>query len=568
MLRFQVRNARERQQLEHAEGPIEFGRGPKRSNIPRCMIQDAYVSKDHVRIEELPEGEIQVTNLSQKQPIVLSDNVIPPSGQKRLTLPVLLGIGDTFIDVELATPDNVPRAALATVERPMGSLSGGEAQVCLLNLGESPRPEQIAYWFEAVIAIQRSSAASVEFFERAAHALVDLVGLDRGLVLLRQGDAWKVLARAFRDEGGPGREFSYSILRHVVEERRTFYQSGMKGQQNDSLHMVQAVVASPIFDAQDQVNGVLYGSRALNVRMRDITPLEAQAVQLLASAVGVGMARVEQDARATRLRVAKEAAEEATRAKSQFLANMSHELRTPLTSIIGFSEGLLEQVEKNGLPALAEDLGIVHKALGNIHKAGKHLLSVINDLLDMSKLETGKLSLDPKTFDVGAVLRDVATTAAPLLAQNRNEFRVNIPEGLGSMYADETRIRQVLLKVLANAGKYTKNGIIGLAARRQTLEGREWLIFRISDTGIGMTPEQVGKLFEEFTQVHDPKNTGGGTGLGLALSRRFCRMMGGDITVESEPNQGSIFTVQLPAVMQAPTTGEPVPPTAPQKVAR
>jgi signal transduction histidine kinase len=553
MLRFQVRNARERQQVEHHAGPIEFGRGPKRNSVPRCMIQDAYVSKDHARIEEGPNGAIRVENLSQKQPILLpGGKSIIPGGQQEVTAPISLGLGDTFIDVEHTTPDDVERTSLATINRPLLA-QGGSSSVCLLSLGDSPSPEQIAHWFEAIVAVQSSSPASPEFYDRAARVLVDLVGLDRGLVLLRQGDAWKVVARAFRDEGGQGREFSHTILRYVVEDRRTFYQTGVHANQSDSLHMIQSVVASPIFNTQEQVLGVLYGTRARFARTRDIGPLEAQMVQLLASSIGVGMARLEQDNQANRLRIGKEAAEEAARVKSQFLTNMSHELRTPLTAIIGFSEGLLEQVAEDGVASLGQDLDNIHKSLSNIHKAGRHLLAVINDLLDLSKMEAGKLTLSPKLFEVAAMAREVAVTVSPLVEGGRNQFRLNLADGLGQMYSDETRVRQVLLNLLSNACKFTEGGMIGLSARRQTVEGRDWMTFRISDTGVGMTPEQLAKLFEEFSQVHDPKtNPAGGTGLGLAISRRICRLMGGDVTVESAPGKGTKFTVQLPAVMDTP----------------
>src|SRR5262245_31506134 len=324
MLRIFVSNDKECQVLEHGAGPLEFGRGPKRSNVPRCVIQDPYVSKDHVRVEPLPSGEVRVENLSQKQPVVLADNqAIPPGGHRNLLPPQRFTVGDTVIDVELAPEDAIDRDQLATVAPPRHPRPRDEAD-SLLRLGDSPSPERLASWFETVIVVQRAAAGSQEFYQQTAQAMIDLVGLDRALVLLRHGDAWKVAARAFRDEGGPGREVSGAVVRHVVAERRTFYQSEVKARQSESLFGVHAVVASPIFGARDEVAGALYGSRTRSPRAKDIGPLEAQVVQLLAAVVGTGLARLEQDAEATRLRVARDAAEEADRAKSRFLANMSH----------------------------------------------------------------------------------------------------------------------------------------------------------------------------------------------------------------------------------------------------
>jgi signal transduction histidine kinase len=540
MLRFHVSNEKDTQQLEHAAGIIEFGRGPKRDDITRCVIADPYVSKDHVRMEELAGGMVRVENLSQKQPIGLpGGDAMPPGSRRELAAPVRLLIGDTTIDVD-PTPDAaINRDSLQTIAQPLGK---GRAGPSLEALGGAPAPETLAHWFETIIALQRAAAGSPEFYQRTAQALVDLVGLDRGLVLLRSGDAWKVAARAFKDEGSPGREFSHTILRYVIAERRTFYQAGGRGLSfADSLHGIQAVAASPIFDAQDNVVGAVYGSRTRHPRSRDLGPLEAQVVQLLALAVGTGLARQEQEAEATRLRIARDAAEQADLAKSRFLANMSHELRTPLNAIIGYTELLQEEAGDRGQEAFLPDLK-------RIHVSAKHLLALINDILDLSKIEAGKMELVAESFDMAGLVRDVAVTVQPLVQQNGNTLDLRCAADLGKVRTDPTRMRQCLLNLLSNACKFTQKGKITLEAARKPAAGRDWVVLRISDSGIGMTPEQLQKLFQPFTQA-DASTTRkfGGTGLGLTISRKFAQMMGGDITVESELGKGSAFTLQVPA---------------------
>ena len=259
--------------------------------------------------------------------------------------------------------------------------------------------------------------------------------------------------------------------------------------------------------------------------------------------------------------------EVASQHKSQFLANMSHELRTPLNAIIGVSEMLLED---------ARDLGNADQVepLERILRAGRHLLTLINEILDLSKIEAGKMELELETFQIAPVVEEVAATVAPAAEKNGTRLEVRCPAGLGAMHADQTRIRQALLNLASNAVKFTERGAVTIAAAREVEGGRDRIVFRVSDTGIGMTPEQTGRLFQDFTQA-DSSTTRkyGGTGLGLAISRRFCRMMGGDITVESTAGRGSTFTIGLPAVVtasgaaegptEAPAAAAPTPSRAP-----
>ncbi|MBC7162672.1 MAG: response regulator [Immundisolibacter sp.] len=260
---------------------------------------------------------------------------------------------------------------------------------------------------------------------------------------------------------------------------------------------------------------------------------------------------------------ARQAAEQANQLKSAFLANMSHELRTPMNAIIGYTEMLLDDLGDRADDPDAEQMA---QDLERIRSSGKHLLALINDILDLSKIEAGKMELSLETFPVQALLTDVVDTVRPLVAKNSNTLVLQVPDDPGSMHADLTRLRQSLFNLLSNAAKFTDHGTITLGVELLAEGPRPRLRFSVTDTGIGMTEQQVGKVFEDFAQADSSTaRRFGGTGLGLSISRRFCRMMGGDISVRSIAGVGSTFTIDLPvhvsetaAQDNAPTTQSPI----------
>ena len=332
MLRILVSNKLGRQSYEHPSGPIEFGRGPEREGITRVVVQDGYVSKDHVKAEELDGGLLKIENLSSRNSIRLADNSIIDKGETRaVKAPITLTVGETLINIE-SVPDPVASGPLESIAAPVRRDRGGVAtteaakaaaaallpeNVSLPDWGKTPTPEKLMSWFETFIAVQQAAAGTTAFYRQTAEAVVKLVGLDKGLVILRVPKApnapanaparWMVQSR-FPDDGGNtmGREFSLTILDRVVKERRTFFQSSAApAATSESLQGVEAVVASPIFEPTGDVVGFVYGCRTRFTAARGIGigPLEAQIMQVLAASVATGLARQQHEAEASRSRV-------------------------------------------------------------------------------------------------------------------------------------------------------------------------------------------------------------------------------------------------------------------------
>jgi len=243
---------------------------------------------------------------------------------------------------------------------------------------------------------------------------------------------------------------------------------------------------------------------------------------------------------------------EASERKSQFLASMSHELRTPLNAIIGLTEMMVTNASRFGTEQALEPLR-------RVNAAGTHLLGLISEILDLSKIEAGKLELNLEPVNLARLIDEVIGTAGQLAEKNKNRLIVEAQENLGALTADSMRLKQILLNLLSNACKFTKEGEVALRVRK-VADGREWVELAVADSGIGMTAEQQAKLFQDFTHADSlTARRYGGTGLGLAISRKLARMMGGDVTVASEPGKGSVFTVRLPGVPVADRRSHPDP---------
>lgn len=346
------------------------------------------------------------------------------------------------------------------------------------------------------------------------------------------------------------------------DEARIFIINGQKSQEkvinlivNERLQEANEALLREVIPSQNKVikqltvmldlqrnatNKAVEEARQAYKRTHTLTLSLGAAAVILGFLIAIFVIRRTSMAEITLLR-AHEAALEASHLKSEFLAKMSHELRTPLNAVIGYSEMLEEEAKDSGQNQFIPDLQ-------KIRTAGKHLLMLINDVLDLSKIESGRLELHCQNFDIHAMIDEIVVTIEPLVIKNKNTLQVICDPNIGTMYADEMRIRQSLFNLLNNSCKFTENGTVTLNVARKNISGTSWVNFCVTDTGIGMSQDQLNKIFQAFTQGDSSISYRfGGTGLGLAISKRFCELMGGDINVNSQPGVGSAFTIQIPA---------------------
>jgi signal transduction histidine kinase len=339
-----------------------------------------------------------------------------------------------------------------------------------------------------------------------------------------------------RNPIAPGR---HSISARAALERRTVHVPDVQADPEYAYAVreeqpIRTVLAVPMLKGDDLVGTITI----YRLQLKPFTDKQIELVETFAdqAAIAIENVRLFDEIQDKSRQLA-----EASQHKSQFLANMSHELRTPLNAIIGVTEMLREDAQDLKRDSEFEPLD---RVLG----AGRHLLALINDILDLSKIEAGRMELHLESFSLAPLIDDCVKTIETLAAKNANRVVVHCDPAIETMHADQMRVRQALLNLVSNANKFTSGGTITIdVQQREEEDGRDWLTIAVTDTGIGMTAEQTGKLFREFSQA-DSSTTRkyGGTGLGLAISRRFCQMMGGDITVESEPGRGSTFTIRLP----------------------
>lgn len=546
------------------EGPTSIGRAREND----IVILDSSLSRQHARIDHI-EDQFTIVDLQSRNGTYVNGVRIDAQALKHGDLiqcgDVVLAFYTTRRPPEDTTPGDRSRIALRDLllqDREPNRRSA----LRLKNEDIAGRARDKFHILLRVGELLSSPEAIDTLLERILDLLFEIIQAKRAIILLFDENTGKLEPKIVKPPQEPGSTqqlYSSHIVEHVLEKQvgivSSDTQADLRFSAAESI-MHQAIRSSlcvPL-KVRDQLIGVMYvDNSSLLVKFGD-EDLEFVAGFANQAAIAIENSRLykalEEQARnrekelvdlveerTRELARASAEAEEANRAKSRFLASMSHELRTPLNAIIGYSEMLQEEMSDLGEDAFGPDLR-------KIQAAGKHLLSLINDILDLSKIEAGKMDLNLESFNISALIQDVVMMISPLVERNGNKLKLSPADGLGLMHGDSTRMRQILYNLLSNASKFTKDGIISLEASRTSLDGSEWIQIVVRDTGIGMTPEQMGKLFMAFTQADTTiSKKFGGTGLGLALCKRFCQMMGGEITAESEYGKGSAFIVRIPA---------------------
>jgi signal transduction histidine kinase len=394
--------------------------------------------------------------------------------------------------------------------------------------------------------ISRSTFDLLTVLETLVGSASRLCDAEKGFIARREGTGYR-LAASF----GFAPEFVGYIAQHLIEPGRNTL-VGRTALEGRTVHIpdvrtdpeytwLEAIERSggvrTILGVPLMREGVPIG--VFNLARTTVRPFADKQIELVSTFADQAVIAIENVRLFDEIQDKSRQLAEASEHKSQFLASMSHELRTPLNAIIGLTEMMVSNAPRFGTEKALEPLR-------RVNAAGTHLLSLINEILDLSKVEAGKLELNPEPVNLARLIDEVIGTAGQLAEKNQNRLVVEAQENLGALTADSMRLKQILLNLLSNACKFTKEGEVALRVRK-VADGRDWVELAVADTGIGLTAEQQAKLFQDFTQADSlTARRYGGTGLGLALSRKLARMMGGDVTVTSEPGKGSVFTVRLP----------------------